>query len=164
MQKTRNILNNVILSFCSAVMVIMVLAVVWQVFSRYVLNAPSTFTDELSRFCLIWSGMLGASYAFGKHAHLAITFAADKIEYKKYYYIEQAIYLITLLFFIVVMIYGGSKLSLKTMGQISPSLRLPMGVVYSILPISGIVNCCYSLLNIFEAAANKKNRLAGGVK
>ena len=35
-------------------LITMVLNVLWQVFSRYILNDPSTFTDELSRYLLIW--------------------------------------------------------------------------------------------------------------
>ena len=50
----------------------MVLNVLWQVFSRYILNDPSTFTDELSRYLLIWTGMRGAAEATGKSAHVAI--------------------------------------------------------------------------------------------
>jgi TRAP-type C4-dicarboxylate transport system permease small subunit len=164
MEKIRRSIDKILVVFSSAVLVIMVFAVVWQVFSRYVLNAPSTFTDELSRFGLIWVGLLGASYAFGQHAHLAINLIEAKMDYRKYYYIEQGIYIITLLFLAYVMVFGGLHLSAETMGQISPSLKLPMGVVYGIIPFAGVLNCGYALLNIFEARAKRAAKPAGGVK
>ncbi|HCS2988569.1 TPA: TRAP transporter small permease subunit, partial [Shigella flexneri] len=54
--------DRVIATFSVAVMLALVVCVVWQVFSRYVLNQPSTLTDELARFLMIWVGLLGAAY------------------------------------------------------------------------------------------------------
>ena len=53
-------------------MAIMVIAVLWQVFTRFVLGSPASGTDELVRFALLWLSLLGASYGFGRRAHLAI--------------------------------------------------------------------------------------------
>lgn len=50
--------DRVIAAFSVAVMLALVVCVVWQVFSRYVLNQPSTLTDELARFLMIWVGLL----------------------------------------------------------------------------------------------------------
>ena len=47
------------------------LCVLWQVFSRYVLNNPATFTEEVSRFAVIWLSLLGTAYACGKLEHMA---------------------------------------------------------------------------------------------
>jgi len=49
--------------------VLMVLTVTWQVFSRYALRAPSSLTEELARFQLIWLGLLGAVYTFRNRMH-----------------------------------------------------------------------------------------------
>jgi len=49
----------------------LVVTVLWQVFSRYVLQAPSTATDEIARFLLMWTALLGAAWAVGQRAHLA---------------------------------------------------------------------------------------------
>ena len=51
------------------------------------------------------------------------------------------------IFFFGIMIYQGYLFSLKTMAQTSPVLHLPMGFVYSIIPISGIfltINLVYN--------------------
>lgn len=54
--------DRTIAAFSIMVMSVLVICVVWQVFSRYVLNQPSTSTDELARFLMIWVGLLGAAY------------------------------------------------------------------------------------------------------
>ena len=48
------------------IMSLMVINVLWQVFSRYILANPSSFTDELARYLMIWVGVLGAAYVAGK--------------------------------------------------------------------------------------------------
>ncbi|MFV0269022.1 MAG: TRAP transporter small permease, partial [Draconibacterium sp.] len=63
-----------------ALMSILVIDVLWQVFSRYVLSAPSSFTDELAGFLLIWVGLLGSAYVAGKNEHLAIDLLLQKMK------------------------------------------------------------------------------------
>lgn len=50
----RNIIDSIIRVLCTAIMGIMVVAVCWQVITRYVLNNPSTVTEEA--FAIFWSG------------------------------------------------------------------------------------------------------------
>src|SRR5690554_1251642 len=59
---------------------VLVLCVVWQVISRYILNAPSTFTDELARFLLIWVSLLGAAYLSGQNAHISIDMISHRLK------------------------------------------------------------------------------------
>ena len=65
-------LNRVLEVFLVILMSILVVDVLWQVFSRYLLSSPSSFTDELAGFLLIWVGVLGAAYVAGRQEHLAI--------------------------------------------------------------------------------------------
>ena len=44
-------------------MAVSALNVLWQVFTRFILQDPSSYTEELARFLLVWIGLLGASYA-----------------------------------------------------------------------------------------------------
>lgn len=59
-------LENILAHLLVVLMGLMVLNVLWQVFSRYVIGEPSAFTDELARFLMIWLGLLGAAYVSGK--------------------------------------------------------------------------------------------------
>ena len=64
-------LNKVLEIFLVVLMSVLVIDVLWQVFSRYLLSSPSSFTDELAGFLLIWVGVLGAAYVDGRKEHLA---------------------------------------------------------------------------------------------
>ena len=77
--KIDNVLEKLVLS----ILVLMLVSVVWQVFSRFVLSTPSTITDEISSFSLIWVGLLGAAYATGKNLHLAIDLIPENVVQKR---------------------------------------------------------------------------------
>ena len=61
---------------------VMVIAVCWQVITRYILNNPSTVTEEALRYLLIWVTMVGGAYAYGRRKHLAITALSKRLSFK----------------------------------------------------------------------------------
>lgn len=141
MNKFISLLDRLLATFCVMLCIGLVMSVVWQVFSRYVLNAPSAFTDETARFLFIWVGLVGAAYGLGKKKHLAIDLLLMKLETtpKKHALLQLFINLISIFFIVIVMCYGGMRLVLDTIeaGQISPVLGIQMGFVYLALPVSG---------------------------
>ncbi|HRD18591.1 MAG TPA: TRAP transporter small permease subunit, partial [Candidatus Marinimicrobia bacterium] len=72
MLKIRKILDNILKWVVVVLMAISVFNVLWQVFTRFILRNPSSYTEELARYLLIWVGLLGAAYAAGNKMHLAI--------------------------------------------------------------------------------------------
>ena len=130
-----------------------VLNVLWQVFTRFVLRAPSPFTEELARFLLIWVGLLGAAYAGGRRMHLAITVILEGLKGKSRLAAELAIQACVFAFALLVMVLGGSRLAAMTftLNQISAALRIPLGYVYLVLPLSGLLIMFYSASAAREA-------------
>ena len=132
-----------------ALMSILVIDVLWQVFSRYVLTAPSSFTDELAGFLLIWVGLLGAAYVAGKNEHLAIDLMLQKMKGIKKRRFQTIINMVVGVFALFVMVFGGCWLVYTRfyLGVNSAALALPLGYVYVIVPISGILIIYYSIDN-----------------
>ncbi|MFC7410814.1 MULTISPECIES: TRAP transporter small permease [Hydrogenophaga] len=126
-----------VLSFC----------VLWQVFTRYVLNDPSTFTEEVSRFAVIWLSLLGTAYACGKLEHMAYDMWAAKLSGPALLRHMQMVALIVLLFVVAVFVYGGGKLVLRAheVEQLSATLEVPMSWVYACIPLSGLCMTFYQL-------------------
>ncbi len=58
----------------------LLLAVVWQVVSRYLMGAPSSFTEEVARFSFIALSLLGAAYVAGQQGHLAVGLLSESAE------------------------------------------------------------------------------------
>ncbi|AYV23546.1 MULTISPECIES: TRAP transporter small permease [Vibrio] len=157
MNKLITIMNKVLSLFCISLSSVLVVCVSWQVFSRYVLNAPSTFTDEVARFLFIWVGLMGAAYTLGQKRHLAIDLLAMKIEHDeaKHNKLKLLINMISMSFASIIMVYGGGRLMLKTLatGQVSPALGIEMGLVYAAIPLAGLFMVIYLVQDILENIA-----------
>ncbi|OBW91710.1 C4-dicarboxylate ABC transporter permease [Gallibacterium genomosp. 3] len=156
--KIKKFIDLFISTFSIIVMVLLVICVTWQVFSRYVLQIPSTVTDEVARFSMIWVGLLGAAYTVGLQKHLSIDlFTHNLTHYKKAVsniFINSCIFLFSL----GVMVFGGINLVMNVYasGQISSSMQIPMAYVYVVLPISGVLMMFYSLIFLFESIVDLK--------
>ncbi len=140
------------------IMAAMTINVLWQVFSRFILQSPSSITEELARYMLIWLGILGASYVSGQKMHLAIDLLSTKLKGKGKSYLEIIIQLSVFSFSFFVMVIGGFRLVqiTLTLNQISAALQIPLGYVYSVIPISGIIMMFYSITYIIEELKKKK--------
>ncbi|PJG84154.1 TRAP transporter small permease [Caviibacterium pharyngocola] len=149
-----SLIDKALAIFCVVLCSSLVLCVVWQVFSRYVLNDPSTVTDELARFLFIWVGLIGAAYGLGQKKHLAIDLLLTKLEKtpEKHNLLQIVITIIGLLFTLIIMCYGGGQLVLKTMsaGQISPVLGIEMGLIYLAIPLSGLFMLIFLCRDLIE--------------
>lgn len=143
-------LDKVLGGFLVTLLAIMVFAVLWQVFSRYVLKSPSSITEELARYLLIWIGILGAAYASGQQAHLSINLLAPKLNVLNRKRLRIFINLLVIFFAVVVLIIGGGDLVLLNLelGQSSAALEVPLYVVYLVVPISGVVIVAYKINEI----------------
>lgn len=155
----RKIIDRVLGRFLAFLMGLMVVDVVWQVFSRYILGSPSSFTDELARFLLIWIGILGAAYVSGKGGHLAIDLLPEKLTGRRRDRLLKAIDLLILLFALAVFCIGGVRLVYITLvlDQTSAALQIPLGYVYAVLPISGLLIVYYKAQTLIQPYRQTEN-------
>ena len=143
--------------FLVIIFALLVFDVLWQVFSRYLLNRSFAFTEELARFSLIWLTILGAAYLNGKRAHLSMDFLYRKLSDKRKKKVSILIEILVFLFALVVMLIGGLNLVYTTLHleQLSGTLRIPLGYIYAILPFSGFLIMCFSVYHIAKIASNQ---------
>lgn len=165
MNKFRNILNKVIEVICITLLAFMVVLGTWQIITRYVLNNPSTVSEDLLIYSFVWMSLLGSAYVFGKKDHMTMVFFRQKLESKspKVKIILNVITeLLVMIFSAFVLVLGGFQISMLAMGQISPALGISMGYIYLSLPLSGVITIIYNILNLMDlkqevAQSNKKN-------
>jgi len=134
------------------VVAVLVLDVLWQVFTRFILNDPSTWTEELAVFMLIWVSLLGAAVALNRGAHLGIDYFVGKLPPRRRLYTEVLVFLCVSAFSFLVMGVGGGSLVASTLalGQESPALRVKVGYVYLAIPISGFFLTLYAVIGLVE--------------
>jgi len=157
MKKIRIWLDRSIEVLGCTLMSMMVLVACWQVVSRYVFNSPSTFSEELLRFSLVWLSVIGLAYVAGKSEHISLTLFLNKYPRKIKGYWNIVIQAIFILFSIYIMVIGGWKVSNNAMMQMSPVLQISMGKVYYALPISGVISIIYCSMNIVDLQSGDRN-------
>ena len=157
MDKITQKISRVLEVFLIILMAVMVLDVTWQVFTRFVLKDPSSFTEELAGFLLIWIGLLGGSYAVYSKAHLGIDMLLRKLEGTARDRLVMIINTFVLLFSFFILVVGGLRLVNLTfkLQQISPAMGLPMGYVYIVLPLTGVLMIYYSIFHLLKAARHQ---------
>ncbi|MDZ7271319.1 MAG: TRAP transporter small permease, partial [candidate division KSB1 bacterium] len=158
MEKATEWVTRVLGWFLSVLMATMVIDVTWQVFTRFVLRNPSSYTEEIARFQLVWIGLLGASYAYRTKAHLGIDVLAAKLKGNRKRLLEIIINLLVLAFAFFVMVVGGIRLVRLTfiLRQVSAALGIPIGYVYIVVPLSGVLIIYFALYFIIGAVLEKE--------
>lgn len=148
--KTKSVINKVLAALCTILLVFMTFLVIWQVFTRYVLNDPASFTEELVRYSLIWTGFIGAAYAFSTREHMALTFLRDKLEPNKKRLVTISVDALILIFAFAILFVGGAKLAFAASMEYSALLGVPRSLVYAMAPVSGLFIVIIQIINIYE--------------
>lgn len=142
---------NTVLSWATGIIFgLMVCIGTYQIVTRYFFNRPSTVSEELLTYSFTWLALLASAYVFGKRDHMRMGFLADKITGTPRKILETVIEILVMLTAGGIMAYGGTSIMHLTMTQKTASLGIPMGVIYTILPISGVLIVIYSVLNIID--------------
>lgn len=136
--------------------VVMVITVSWQVISRYGLRSPSSLTEEIARFQLIWLGLLGSAYTFRKRMHVGIDIMVARLKGRSRKVIETISLSACILFALTILIMGGVQLMLLTheLDQTAAATGWRMSAVYSVIPLSGfiwVIYGIYFLINLWSS-------------
>lgn len=150
MQSLRQILDKVLVSICVVLFIEMTIVGTYQIVTRYFFNSPSTISEEMVTYSFTWLSILGAASVFGKRGHLCMSFFSAKFAGRKKAYLDIFSELCVMLTAVSLLIYGGYIMSTENFSQETASLGISMGLLYAVLPISGIIICLYSILNITD--------------
>lgn len=139
------LLNKIIEYILAFLVIVMVTGCFWQIFTRFILNDPSKWTEELLRYALIWLTMLGVPYAYGRGQHISIGFITNTFTKKGSLKDQIFIEILVLFLSVFVMIAGGIMVSMNAAGQVSPAMQIPMQFYYMGVPICGVLMVVYSV-------------------
>ena len=144
---------------------VLVVDVLWQVFTRFVIGDPSSWTEELATYLLIWVSLLGAAVALGRGAHLGIDYFTHKLPERCRIQTEIFVFAAISIFSLLVMVVGGIRLVRQTLilEQISVALHISMGYVYLAIPISGAFLVLYGVIGFMDKLAQLRSCSQKGV-
>ena len=159
MTHTRNLLDRFLSVLVATLMAALVLDVLWQIFTRFILEDPSSWTEELARYLMIWVGLIGAAYATGRRMHLSLDLLPSTLTGKRTHVLRILIESFVLIFALTALLAGGIRLVwvVLTLGQTSASLQLPLGYVYLAVPLSGLFIAWYTVLDLIDELKELRN-------
>lgn len=160
MKKIEKGLDVAMRTMMSSVMLVLVIFGTYQIFTRWILNDPSTFTEELLRYLLIWAGMIGAAYCFFRDQHIKLTLVTSKLHGLPLTVINVFGEVIVVIFVVYVYIWGGGQMAIKNASQLTAVLRLPMSLIYGCLPVSGVMVILSKILRYISLYTNWKENKA----
>ena len=153
LHKIRKVVDVVLSSACAVIFAAMVVIGTYQIVTRFIFKNPSTVSEELLTYSFTWMALLASALVFRKRDHMRMGFVADKLGKGGQKVLNIFSELLIMLLAGSVMIYGGVTIMDLTMTQSTASLGIPMGVVYTIIPLSGCLIVLYSILNIIDLIA-----------
>lgn len=157
MQRLKTGMNIALSAICAVMFSFMTLLAVYQVVTRYIFNNPSSFSEELLTYSFAWMAMFAATLVFGERDHMRLAFFSDKVTGRNGVILAIITEVIILVFTLFVLLYGGVAITKLTMTQVTASLGIPMGYVYSIMPVCGMLTMIYCVLNIAELGEKLKS-------
>ncbi len=117
---------------------VMAVAICYQVFSRYLFNAPSVATEEILRFSLIWMGFLAAGYCFLRGQHLSLTLVLDLLPPRAAQWFGLLNALLIMVFG-AVLIWGGWQSFFNNSFMKTPILQVPVGTLQLVVLLCGLL-------------------------
>ncbi len=124
----------------------MVVVTTLQVICRVFFSAL-TWSEELSRYLLVWGTFFAATLAYKRGNHIAITFVIAAFPKKTNALLVTLSYLLSLVFFAVAANFGLEMIKMQVF-QISPAMSIPMKYIYYSIPISMAIMIIHALAGI----------------
>ncbi len=146
----KKIMTKLLAGIATILLSVMTLLVLYQVFTRYILNSPAAFTEELVRYFLIWTSFIGAAYAFFTRQHMCLIVVRDSLKPAAKKVLMAAVDLLILVFALFVITIGGFKLAMSAEKVFSALLGIPRSLVYAVAPVSGIFIIAAQVINLYE--------------
>jgi TRAP-type C4-dicarboxylate transport system permease small subunit len=117
---------------------VMGIALLSQVFFRYILNAPLVWSEELARYLLVWVTFLGINYGIRLRAHIEMEYFFTKFPRS----LQRVIPIVTQVFTVacLLLFLPGAIRFVSAQGGIdSSAMQINMGLVYAVIPIGMVI-------------------------
>ncbi len=132
----------------------MVVDVAIQVFFRYVIKNPPTWTEEVARFLFAWQIFLAAGLAFGRGSHIVVDALFLLLPSGGRRLLAVATGIIVL-GFLAVLVWLGISMVQLTSDTYSTAMHLNMGIVYASLPLGAAISAVYVVIHLIDVARGK---------
>ena len=148
------IVRKIVLAITCTLIVFITVIIFVQVIFRYILHNSLSWSEELTKYCMVWIVFIGTGYVLGQGAHSNMDIVLTRLPEKLRFWVNKFNSLLLVFFSYVILRYGSEFVMLGTK-QKSSALKLPMNIVYLAIPIGGALLLFYSLLLLLKKEDKK---------
>ncbi|MGO1895807.1 MAG: TRAP transporter small permease [Brachybacterium sp.] len=152
MWKIRQGLLSALKLLCIVLFSVLVLVVVWQVFTRQVLGAPSPWATVTAQYMFVWLSLFAATLVFGERGHIAVDVLAQRAPRVSRRVLMVLVQACTLAFAALAMVSGGLRGVSISWDQVIPGFPFTVGHMYLALPVTGLMIAFLALEDLLLAA------------
>lgn len=145
--RTIDAANSVAAVVCALLLIAITGVTAMQVFLRYALNAPTSWSEEIALLLLIWFGLIAVAIGIRRNEHLAITFLRDRMPLPVARALDYGAQIGMMVFMGVVLWFGQDLIALAGR-QLMPASGLPKGWLYIPALVGGGLGVVNALANL----------------
>lgn len=134
---------------------IMAIVMIMQVFSRFVINFPLNWSEELARYLVIYVVFFGSAIAVRYKQLIAVEFLSSKVPLKFKRPLEAIVIILCVAFYIILLVQGIEILN-KVSAQSSPALQISMAIPYAAIPVGAVLLIMNSVAVFIELFARRE--------
>jgi TRAP-type transport system small permease protein len=127
-------IENALVVICGALLCVMASCVFFEVLIRYVIHAPTAWTEETAQFILVWYGLLAAAVGARKGVHFAIRWGVVRFSTRTRWVIRQGVNVGVILFLSALLKMGADYLAIVA-NQTSTGAEINMRIPWAGIPV-----------------------------
>jgi len=140
--------------------VLLFLAVLWQVFTRYVLNEPSLYSEEAARYLFVGVVFFGTAAAVRDRSHVGIPILVEKLPRGAALAVSLAMQALVLAFCLLIVAWGFRGAS-QVWDLPTEAMEIPTGLVLGVVPVAMAFSALRTVLAMAEdISAYRRGQLA----
>jgi TRAP-type C4-dicarboxylate transport system permease small subunit len=144
-----DLINHAVGIVLAVMLAVMTVLITWQVFARFVVGDSLTFSEEVSRFLMIWLTLLGSAYAVRRGSLLAVELLPDLLHGTAWKVVKVSAHLLSLAFYVILITYGWQIASIVSY-QKAPATGISMMWPMLALSVGGLLMLLNTLVVMIE--------------
>lgn len=142
-----DIIYRLLLEYSKVVLLVLVLIICAQVFSRRVLGSSIRWSEEVSLVLMVWMAFISMAIGVQRRLHIAIVVVFNRLSATAQMVVTKINLVISCGFGLVLVIYGYRLVKL-TMSSTLPATQWPAATLYLMMPVSGVFIVYFTLFDL----------------
>ena len=144
-------LNVAVRWILAALMLVMTVLIGWQVIARFIVGESLTFSEEVSRFVMVWLVLLGAAYAAKNGRLMKVDIVEHMLSGRAKSTVIMVAGVLSIVFYLVLVVFGFFIVSAVSY-QMTPATEVSMSIPMAALPVGGILLVINTIHQMFGVA------------